>query len=706
MNVVLSTDGATRETFETISSTGQVVFYVLSALAVIAFVYGVYLRVQRYTQGGEDWFNRLSVAADRIKEGSVTIASNQNQFDRDWFAGAMHAFVMTGFLVLFIATSILFIDEGVREIASSFWVGDFYLSYQFVVDAFGLLFVVGILMAMHRRYFVKSTRLWDRHTNREDDVFIFALLAIGVTGFLLEGLRIYINGIPSHEAVSFVGYSIALAIDAGASISVLIGAETAHWGMWWIHTIVSLAFIAWIPYSKPFHMLSSAASILTKDEKAGKRLPGVPADIDADTGVTSIDDLSWRELLEQDACTKCGRCSAVCPAKSSGRPLDPRNVILDLKQHRDSGDDSTPIIADGGAVIDSTTMESCMACMACMDACPVEIEHLKSFTHLNRQLVEDGEIDPNVQDVFEQVMRNGNTLGEQQRKRADWANDIDVEPADARSTDVEYLWYVGDRPSFDDRNKKLAKSLAKIFDQAGISWGILYEDERYNGNDIRRLGEELLFLELAGHHVEQFEKCDPDTIVCTDPHSFNTFKNEYPEVDFTPYADDPMMPFDVEGYWNEDGEVDVAHWTQVVADLMEDDKIDIDTTIDRDVTFHDPCHLGRYNEVYNAPRELIETIGCELYEMPRNREDSYCCGGGGGGLWLDPPQDEKASEDRLTEALDETDGPVDTFVVTCPLCVTMYEDGRKTGGFEEEIDVVGLSELVAEAVDDSTPSKT
>ena len=704
MAVLLQAE-VTRETYWGLSSTEVAIFYYLAAVAVLVFAYGVFRRVRRYTEGAEDPFDRLTGLPGRVVSATRIVLTNEKQFDRDLFAGLMHAFVFWGFLTLFIATTILFVDEYAWQLVTSqsFWVGDFYLSYQFVVDAMGLLFVIGVGMAMYRRYWVRNHRLWGRHTSLEDDLFLWTLFLLGVGGFVLEALRIYATGMPRFEVVSFVGYGMALAIQ-GAGVSESMAADL-HWLAWWSHAILALWFIAWIPYAKPFHMLSSFANVVVRDEDTARRLPGVPADLDA-TNAESIEDFTWKELLDQDACTKCGRCSAVCPAKASSRPLDPRDVILDLKAYRESlagGGEERTIVADGGsAVIDGHTMESCMACMACVDACPVEIEHLNSFTRLNRQLVDQGDVDANVQDVFQNLMQEGNTFGNSQRNRADWAEELDFELADAREESVEYLWYVGDYPSYDDRNKRVARSLARILQAADVSFGILFEDEKYDGNDIRRVGEEFLYVELAGHHVESFEACEFETIVCTDPHSYNTFENEYPEVDFAEFAEDPMMPFEYDGQWNADGSVEVAHWTQVVEELVTEGRLPLEgDELEYTVTYHDPCHLGRYNDEYEAPRELVRATGCDLHEMPRNRADSFCCGGGGGGIWMEFEEEPRPSEERLREALEDTDAgdAVEKFVVACPMCMTMYEDGRKTGGYEDEIEIVDVAELIVEALD-------
>ncbi|NHN43590.1 (Fe-S)-binding protein [Halorubellus sp. JP-L1] len=700
----------TRPTFWQISHTGEAIFYYLAALSTIVFAWGVYDRFARYAQGDEDWFERTNDLGRRVLEATKIVASNEKQFDRDLYAGVMHTFILWGFLTLFIGTVILAFDEwAVRKTTDivlgnkqSFFVDEFYLAYSLVMDALGLLFVVGIGMALYRRYVVQNHRLWGKHTSAEDGLFVWTLFALGVGGYVTEGVRILGTGRPDFESVSFVGLFVA---DSFAAAGMSESMATAVYPLtWWSHAVLALVFVAAIPYAKPFHMISSFANVVARDEKAGKRLPGVPADLDADTGAEDIDSFSWKEILDQDACTKCGRCSSACPAKASGRPLDPRDVILDLKQYRenlDAGGDEKPIVADGGGVVDAETMESCMSCMACMDACPVEIEHLNSFTRMNRELTDTGEIDPNMQDVYQNVMQKGNTFGDPQRKRADWADPLDFEVTDAREEEVEYLWYVGDYPSYDDRNKKVARSLATILQEADVSFGILFDDEKYDGNDIRRTGEEFLYVELAGHHVESFEDCEFETLVCTDPHSYNTFKNEYPEVDFEEFADDPMMPFEFEGQWNEDGEIDVHHWTQVVEELVERNALGLSgTELDYTVTYHDPCHLGRYNDEYEAPRELVQATGCELHEMPRNRADSFCCGGGGGGLWMELEEETKPSEERLREALNDTEAgaAVEKFVVACPMCMTMYEDGRKTGGFEDEIEVVDVAELIVEAL--------
>jgi Fe-S oxidoreductase len=689
----LASGTVTRPTFWQIGTIGKVVFYLLAILALLIFAHGIVTRVRRYATGTEDAFARLDDLPGRIVEATTTVFTNVNQFKRDWVAGLMHAFIFWGFLTLLIGTTILGIDLDLYHplTGESFFVGDFYLSFSFVMDLMGLLFVVGLGIAIWRRHVVRSDRLWGRHTATEDVVFLWTLFLLGVGGYLTEGLRILGTSATrdvSFETVSIVGWTLAEWF--GALGLTPAAATAAYPAVWWSHALLALAFIAWVPRAKPLHMLTSFANVVARDEKAGVRLPKVPADADPDDiGPSEVEDFSWKQLLDHDACTKCGRCSSACPAKASGRPLDPRDVILDLKAYREAVDageaEEQPIITDGGtSVIDASTMESCMSCMACMEACPVDIEHVTQFTEMNRRLTESGEMDEHVQDAMMNVFQQGNTFGDPDRKRPDWTDDLDFEVPDARDEAVEYLWYVGDYPSYDDRNQEIARALATVFEAADVDYGIVYEDEQTAGNDVRRVGEEGLFEMLVEDNAAAIDACEYETIVTTDPHAFNTFKHEYPTFDAPA--------------WTED---DVAHYTQVVNDLVADGDLDVPASLSYTVTYHDPCHLGRMNDEYEAPRDLVRATGCDLHEMPRNRDNSYCCGGGGGGLWMDQDEDEKPSEERLREALEDTAAgdAVEKFVVACPMCMTMYEDGRKTGGYEDDLDIVGTTELLAEALD-------
>jgi Fe-S oxidoreductase len=682
MTPIPSEDIITRPVFWGIGSVGEIIFYCLSILTLIIFLNGIRLRLNRYASGREDPTNRLDNLPHRIIHSIKFVARNTGQFDRDIYAGIMHTLILWGFLTLTIGTTILAVDMDLYRplTKKSFFVGDFYLVYSFVMDALGFLLVIGLVMAIYRRYWVKTQRLHGKHTSLEDDLFIFSLLYLCIGGYLIEGVRILGLSFPSFEKVSFVGWFVALLLFK-SGISPLTS-QSLYPLLWWSHAIIALLFTATIPYAKPFHMFSSLANVIARDELSGIRLPRIPENATpAEIGPTTIEDFSWKQLLDHDACTKCGRCSAVCPAKASGRDLDPRDVILDLKRYKDEIDSGAglkrPIISDGGSVISIDSMNSCMSCLACVDACPVGIEHVTQFTEMNRRLVESGQLNENLQPIMTDIFTHGNSFGLPERKRPEWTKDLPFVIPDARDSKVQYLWYVGDLPSYDPRNQKIAKALAHIFNEAGISYGILYDSEKNDGNDVRRVGEEGLYEMLAETNIELFNQCVFETIVCTDPHSYNTIKNEYPQFGF---------------------ETNVRHYTSVLEDLVNSGKLIIPPSLDYSVTYHDPCHLGRYNHEYESPRELIKKTGCVLHEMPRNRKSSFCCGGGGGGLWMDFPDTQKPSEERLREALEDTQKAAEKFVVSCPQCMVMYEDGRKTGGFEDQIKIIDVAELIAEAI--------
>jgi Fe-S oxidoreductase len=393
-------------------------------------------------------------------------------------------------------------------------------------------------------------------------------------------------------------------------------------------------------------------------------------------------------LLQLDACTKCGKCHEACPATASGYPLSPRDLVLDLREQAEgtfgirNSLSISPLFASDANLLGNPilpeTVWSCMQCMACVEICPVGIEHVPIINNLRRRLVEEGEIDGRLQATLEAIHTTGNSFGEPSRKRGRWANELAIEIKDARKEPVEILWFVGDFASLDPRNIRVSQALARILDHAGVDFGILYEGERNAGNDVRRVGEEGLFTDLAERNIEAISACTFDRILTSDPHSFNTLRNEYPQLG---------------GSW------DVVHHSQFLLELFGAGRLEPDRALGRRVTYHDPCTLGRYNGIYDEPRALIDAIGCELLEMPRSRDNSFCCGAGGGRIWMaDAPASAapRPSEARIDEAL-SLDG-VSVFVVCCPKDVTMYEDAVRTSGHEGEIEVRELTELVAESL--------
>ncbi|MEX2046692.1 MAG: (Fe-S)-binding protein [Chloroflexota bacterium] len=407
-------------------------------------------------------------------------------------------------------------------------------------------------------------------------------------------------------------------------------------------------------------------------------------------GLRRVEDLSWKQVLELDSCTKCGRCHEVCPARSAGLPLSPRDLVLDLREHADSThgarlpfDPRRTQPLDGGprdgqlagGIIAANTLWACTTCLACVEVCPVGIEHVPLIVGMRRALVDDGAVDRRLQDVLAKIAQHGNSFGAAARTRGRWTSTLPFAVKDIQKEPAEYLWFVGDYASFDKRVQDATRACARVLARAGVDFGILYDAERNSGNDVRRLGEEGLFEMLHSDNAAALEKTRFRAILTTDPHSLNALRHEYPEVD-------ERTP--------------VVHVAQVLADAFAAGRLRAVRLIARRATFHDPCYLARYNRVVEEPRAVLRAVGAALVEMPRHGTRTHCCGAGGGRIWMDDTGvKERSSENRVREAL--TLGGVTDFVVACPKDVTMFEAAVVATGAQARLRVLDLAELVDEA---------
>jgi len=691
----------TRILFEGFSSHAIVLFYLLGFGAIGVFFYGVFVQVRKYRRGQP--IGAPLALGERFLQMCRTVASHRTIMRRDPAAGRAHRMIFYGFALLFIGTATITVDYDITSklFGLSFWHGSFYLWFSLVLDFAGVAMIAGLLYMMIRRGWIKPPKLdykrpdrkpgdpdYDRSGyRREDWAFLWTLIIIGVTGYLLEAARlVWLQERPEVWDLRWWSpFGAALAEVLRASGLSAEGAGMLRSGLWWFHGIIALTLIGLIPFTKVKHIFTSSGSLMFRDPLAAQRLPRQPADSEK-VGYTSITDFTWKHLLNLDACTKCGRCHEACPANASGAPLSPRDVILSLREfanealQKNALPDEVKLSVhgkDGGQVF-METLWSCRTCMACVEICPVAVEHVPIIVQMRRKLVEDGDMEPQLQKTLQTIHKTGNSFGESKRKRAAWTKALPFPVKDARKEPVDVLWFVGDYASFDPRYQKVSQAFATLLHDAGVDFGLLYEGESNAGNDVRRVGEEGLYELLAETNIATLGTASFKTIVTTDPHSYNTIRNEYPEFG---------------------GQYEIEHYTSYVLRMLRDGKLTVRKPLGSRVTLHDPCHLGRFNKGYDAPRDILKAIGCDLVEMPRHGDNSFCCGAGGGRIWMpDPVGAEKPSQMRIKEAAG-IDG-LEVFVVCCPKDLTMFEDALKTAGYEGKFVVRELIEMISEALDE------
>lgn len=701
--MIQATGQKTREVMWDMSTVATAVFFVLAATSTLVFLYGVVAPVLRYRRGNRVGMPPLRELPGRFRTATKLLVTHETIARRNLLVGWAHRFIVYGWVTLFAGTVIVALDHDVLRplFGVSIFKGNFYLLCKALLNLLGTGLIAGMVVMMWRRAVTKPSALDYTRPDREagepgadrrgyvvaDWLFVGSLLIIAVTGFVLQGVRMAMDD-PGYEIYQFGGWVFAVPLEAVFSDAALGGIR--H-GLWWFHGILALIFVAAIPFTKASHMLGSFASLVLRDPDAKRRLRDVPAEAVDHVGYATLADFSAVHLLQLDSCTKCGRCSDVCPATSTGRPLSPRDVVLELReglheatpafggifgllaQGNDRHTLDSPVI--GFDKVRAETVWSCMQCNACVDICPVGIEQAPIIAGLRRALVEEGDIAPTLQTALESIAETGNSFGRDASSRADWAKTLGFTIKDARKQAVDVLWFVGDYASFDERSQEVTRAVARLFHAAHLDFGILYDGETNSGNDVRRVGEEGLFESLAKRNIDAITSATFRRIVTTDPHSLNALRNEYQFLS---------------------GEAwEVIHHAQLLLELMEEGHLQVGQ-LDYRVTYHDPCHLGRMNGDYEAPRQIMERLGCTLVEMPRNRANSFCCGAGGGQIWMpDPVGKERPSENRIQEAT-ALDG-VDYFIVTCPKDVTMYEDAIRSTGNAENLTLRELTELLEEA---------
>ncbi len=650
---------STREIFWNINDFLKESHYIFSTIALVIFLVGIGLKFLFILRGKKSsttvtfWVGFVTLLKDGL--------ANLRLAHRDVKSAILHLFILWSLVVLTIGTIILTIVERAH---ATFFKGAFFITFETVMDIFGILLIIGTVGFLYWRYGANIER-FRRNRHRKDDLIVtLILLIIALTGFIIEGIRIHYYGASQG---AFFG---------GVVSSLVPASKQLHSVLWITHSVLALILIAIFPFTKLSHILFAPLNMLFRYGKPKGTMR--PVDMESEyIGALKPEDLGKRDLLSVLGCMKCGRCQESCPAYNSGTDLSPLYFIQDLRAKGSSisrllRKEELELVPE---TITQDGLWSCTTCRACVDRCPVYVEPMELLHELRRGLVDQGEIPPMTRDVLQNIQKQGNPWGESKFKREKWAQGLEVQKA--KDGEFEYLWYVGCANSFDTRCTQVSKQIVELFNNAEINFAILGREEDCCGNDPRRMGEEGLFQLLAEKNLKIFEKYDVRKIIATSPHCYNTLKNEYPEMG---------------------GEFDVLHITEILHRLLKDGRIRPRKKLNMKVTYHDPCYLGRYNDIYEVPREIIKAIpGIELVEMSRNRENSFCCGGGGGNLWVEYPGDTRPSEIRIREAVETG---AELLVVSCPFCLIMFEDAIKTQKLDERIRVVDIVELLMESLEE------
>ncbi|HEX5503391.1 MAG TPA: (Fe-S)-binding protein [Thermomicrobiales bacterium] len=655
---------------------GQLVVLLLIALAVGLFAWQVY-RLYRLMESAKRTQRHGDVATRAGRVGTMVLGQSK-MFDKPAI-GVAHFLIFWGFILLAAGA----LERLAGGVLGGFRWPLFGRAGWFIVmnDLASFIVVLAILYAAFRRLAIRPWHL----TTMPDALIILAAIGGHLSALLIsEGFVAAAYG-TAGEYWSLAGLVLGPpfgALGAGADRALFAA-------FWWLDILLILGLLAYIPGSKHFHVVIAPFNVYLKSTSPKGELPTIE-DIEEQEhfGASKVEDFTWKDLLDTYACTECGRCTDACPAKLSGKPLDPKKIIVDMRldTYAHGGmhmfargwaaRDVTPETPLIGGLIHEDELWSCTTCMACIEACPVAIEHVPKIVDMRRYLVlEESRFPSELTPTFNNLERHGNPFGFRADTRADWADGLDVRmlgELDEGET-VDVLYWVGCYGSFDERNKKVARALAKVLKTAGLNFGILGVEETCTGDPARRMGNEYLYQILAQGNVETLNGYGVKKIVTACPHCMNTLKNEYPQFG---------------------GDFEVVHHSQFIAGLLKSGQLTLEDGVDKQaLTFHDPCYLGRYNDVYDAPREVLESLGgAELREMRRSRNKSLCCGGGGGRAFMEEKLGKKMSHNRLDQVLETG---AETLAAGCPFCITMFEDGIRTMGVEERVQVEDIAELVA-----------
>ena len=664
----------------------RIIFFVMMAVAAGFLIYGFIQRIKLWRTGQpEIGFDRFWARVLRTLKYAVA----QIHILRQRYPAMMHLAIFWAIALLFVGTVLGSLDTDVFELIfkAKLLQGGFYLFEKVVLDLAALFGLIGLGLALYRRYGLKPDRLnTDWRFTLTEPLLVFILL----TGLLVEAFRLAAMK-PEWAPFSVIAYPLSLPF-RGLGEGAIQG---LHRATWIIHFAAVAVALGTLPWTNLFHVLTSPLNIFVAPFKVKGALQPIANLETADQlGVKTLAQLPWPRLVNVDACTECGRCQAVCPAYAAKQPLNPKQLVLDLRAAltvvgaREQGSKgagehaplspSTPAPLLVGDVIKHETLWACTTCYGCVYECPVLIEHVDDITDMRRYLaLMEGDIPASLATTLTNIERAGNPWKQPKRKRSAWTQGLDFEvPIMANlgeGAEVDVLWWVGCAGAYDPRNQKVSRAIAKILHAGGVNFAILGEQETCTGDAARRAGNEYLFQQLARQNIETLKDYKFKLILTQCPHCYNTLLNEYPQFG---------------------GDFQVMHHTQYIEALLAEEQIKVKVEAKGKITFHDPCYLGRYNDEYEAPRALATATGMKLVEMEKTKSQAMCCGGGGARVWMEDEGDVRINYNRLAQI--QATGCTEVGVA-CPFCMVMLEDAKGARGAENLV-VRDVAEIVADAL--------
>ncbi len=656
-------------------------FYILAFMAMGYFIYNLRrlftVHIGRAEERPLNFFSQL------LNSLSFGVGQGKVYSKRFTYASIMHFLMGWGFMELFFATTVDFFTA--RGWLLEYLPGFDTPWFAAINDTGGIMLIAGVCMALWRRYFNKPEALPHKPISGRGNILgdtgiLIALLIIAIGGFFAEAARLAIDQ-PETAIYSYMGYAIShlLPLETWAELKP---------NLWWSHAVISLIFIAILPTTKMFHAIAVVVNVsLTNRKMRGHlRKMNVTAlmedkDMNEDEislGASKSSDFTWKQLLDSVACTECARCTTVCPAHSSGKLLSPMKIITDIRAdlyNQTLGFGKKQDLTNGR--ISAEELWACTTCGACMEECPVLIDHIPAITDMRRHLVlSEGKPPDQANESLEATLKDGNPWGYPKAERLKWATDSNLElPTLADKKEVDVLYWVGCAGAYDPRNQGIAQSVVKILQAAKVDFAVLGKEESCSGDSARRLGEEYLFETLVQANISTLSKYKFNTVITACPHCFHTLSNEYPDFG---------------------GNYNVVHHSEFIQQLLDDDRLNPEKSLEKKVTYHDACYLGRHNDIYDAPRNVLDSVISEksnYIELEQSKSSSFCCGAGGGNMWHEDSRGELVNNVRMQQIIDSGAEQVAT---ACSFCMIMLDDAAKGMGRADDMAVQDIAEIIAE----------